>query len=60
VGARAQATLTVGDRLDNDIAPAEMLGMAGILIDREGLEMRKPAVHRIEALTELIGVLDLA
>ncbi len=58
VGARAATTLAVGDRLDNDIAPAETLGMRGILIDREGLEMQDPTVHRIERLTDLPGMLD--
>ncbi len=57
-GGRAETAVAVGDRIDNDVAPAQELGMAGILIDRRGA-VDDPAIHRIERLTELLEVLEL-
>lgn len=58
-GGRPETAVAVGDRIDNDVAPALELGMAGILIDRDG-HVSDPSVHRIERLTELLEVLELA
>lgn len=56
-GARADSTLMVGDRMDNDVAPAVALGMYGVLIDRDG---RAPDVDapRIESLRDLPALIE--
>ncbi len=59
VGAVAETSVAVGDRIDNDIEPARTLGMAGVFIDREGIGLQDPTVLRIEALTELLDILSL-
>lgn len=56
-GARAESTLMVGDRLDNDVAPAMALGMYGVLIDRAGAAYDVD-VPRIDSLRDLIGLIE--
>lgn len=59
VGARPEAALMVGDRLDNDYEPALAVGMAAVLIDREG-RVEDASVTRVGALTELLGLIERA
>lgn len=56
-GARVETTLMVGDRMDNDVAPAVALGMYGVLIDRDGraLDIDAP---RIDSLRDLPGLIE--
>jgi HAD superfamily hydrolase (TIGR01509 family) len=49
--------LVVGDRVDNDVAPALAAGMHGVLIDRAGANTDE-AIHRIAALTELAELVE--
>ncbi|RLT37654.1 MAG: HAD family hydrolase [Chloroflexi bacterium] len=57
-GARVETTLMVGDRMDNDVAPAMALGMYGVLIDRD---RRAPNVDapRIESLRDLPALIEV-
>jgi FMN phosphatase YigB (HAD superfamily) len=55
--ARAETTLMVGDRLDNDVAPAVALGMYGVLLDRDG-QARDIEEPRVESLRDLPGMID--
>lgn len=57
VGATPEAALMVGDRLDNDYTPARAVGMAAVLIDREG-HVEDGAVMRVGALTELLELVE--
>jgi putative hydrolase of the HAD superfamily len=59
VGARPEAALMVGDRLDNDYEPARSVGMTAVLIDREA-RVEDSAITRISALTELPALLERA
>lgn len=56
-GARVETTLMVGDRMDNDVAPAVALGMYGVLIDRDGLA-RDVDEPRIESLRDLPWLIE--
>ncbi|WP_298343168.1 HAD family hydrolase [Ferrimicrobium sp.] len=63
-GVAASEILYVGDRLDNDIAPAQRIGMATVLIRRGpwGYIIKDPEVERrclatINSLTELTALL---
>jgi FMN hydrolase / 5-amino-6-(5-phospho-D-ribitylamino)uracil phosphatase len=56
-GASPETSVMVGDRIDNDVAPAVAVGMAGILLDRRG-EVSDPAIHAIRSLTELPDLLE--
>lgn len=56
-GARVETTLMVGDRMDNDVAPAVALGMYGVLLDREGTA-RDVDSPRIESLRDLPALID--
>ncbi len=58
-GARPEAALMVGDRLDNDYEPARAIGMAAVLIDREG-RIEEAAVARVGVLTELLELVERA
>lgn len=55
-GARPEAAVMVGDRLDNDYEPARRAGMHAILVDRER-KVEDASVVRIEALVELLELL---
>ncbi|MBM4410442.1 MAG: HAD family hydrolase [Chloroflexi bacterium] len=57
-GARAETTLMVGDRMDNDVAPAVALGMYGVLLDRgaRALDVDAP---RIESLRDLLALIEV-
>ena len=57
-GAHAETTLMVGDRMDNDIAPAVALGMYGALLDRErrALDVDAP---RIDSLADLLDLIEV-
>lgn len=57
-GARAEATLMVGDRMDNDIDPAFALGMYGVLLDRDGRAYDVDA-PRIDSLRELPALIEV-
>lgn len=59
VGARAETSLMVGDRLDNDYEPARATGMHAVLIDRER-KVEDPSILRIAALTELLDLVEPA
>ncbi len=59
VGAAPETSVMVGDRLDNDVEPAVRVGMAGVLLDREG-RLSDPAVRTIRSLRELPGILKRA
>ncbi|GMU40290.1 MAG: hypothetical protein AMXMBFR23_11560 [Chloroflexota bacterium] len=59
VGAQPATSVMVGDRIDNDVAPAVGVGMAGILLDRRG-EVSDPAIHAIRSLRELPALLERA
>lgn len=56
--ARAETTLMVGDRMDNDVAPAVALGMYGVLLDRDGraLDVAAPRIDSLRDLPALIEV----
>lgn len=56
-GAHPETSVMVGDRIDNDVAPAVAAGMAGILLDRAG-QVSDPGVHAIRSLRELPGLLE--
>ncbi len=56
-GARVETTLMVGDRMDNDVAPAVALGMYGVLLDRAGAAYDID-VPRIESLRDLPGLIE--
>lgn len=53
----ASSGLMVGDRVDNDVAPALAAGMHGVLIDRAGANS-DAAIYRIAALTELAKLVE--
>ncbi len=57
-GARAATTVMVGDRMDNDVAPAVALGMYGVLIDRDGraADLDAPRIVSLNDLPALIEV----
>lgn len=57
-GARAETTLMVGDRMDNDVQPALALGMYGVLLDRErrALDVDAP---RMDSLAELLDLIEV-
>jgi FMN phosphatase YigB (HAD superfamily) len=57
-GARVETTLMVGDRMDNDVAPAIAIGMYGVLIDRD---RRAPDLDapRIESLRDLSALIEV-
>ncbi|MDO9445023.1 MAG: HAD family hydrolase [Dehalococcoidia bacterium] len=57
VGGRPETSVMVGDRIDNDVAPAVAAGMAGILLDRAG-NVSDSGVHAIKSLRELPGLLE--
>jgi HAD superfamily hydrolase (TIGR01509 family) len=61
-GLAPEAALFVGDRHDNDYAPAREVGMHAVLVDRLG-EQRASAldasVVRIAALTDLLEMVEL-
>jgi len=59
VGARPEAAVMVGDRLDNDYEPARRAGMHAVLIDRER-RVEDASVVRIGALTELLELVERA
>ncbi len=54
-GATAAEAAYVGDSTSDDLLPAQALGMAAILIDREGIGQAPPGVTRIRSLSELVG-----
>lgn len=56
--ARVETTLMVGDRMDNDVAPAIAIGMYGVLIDRVGgaLDVEAPRIESLRDLPALIKV----
>lgn len=58
-GAHAETALMVGDRIDNDIAPAIALGMYGVLLDRAGAapDVDVPRIDSLRDLPALIEVL---
>lgn len=56
-GASPGRALAVGDRLDNDYAPAQAAGLHAVLIDRDGA-VTDPDVLRVGALTELTGLIE--
>lgn len=58
-GARAETTLMVGDRIDNDVAPAIALGLYGVLLDRAGAapDVDVPRIDSLRDLSPLIEVL---
>ncbi|MFN8585868.1 MAG: HAD family hydrolase [Dehalococcoidia bacterium] len=56
-GARAEAALMVGDRLDNDYEPARAAGMHAVLLDRED-RVEDASVVRIRVLTELLEMVE--
>ncbi|MEI6665398.1 MAG: HAD family hydrolase [Chloroflexota bacterium] len=51
--------LMVGDRLDNDVRPAQAVGMHGVLLDRTSA-VHDEDIHRIAALNELPGLIERA
>lgn len=57
-GGTPALAVAVGDRLDNDYEPARLAGIVPVLIDREGA-VQDPAVRRIDALTELLAMVEL-
>ncbi|MGE0227067.1 MAG: HAD family hydrolase [Dehalococcoidia bacterium] len=58
-GARPEAAVMVGDRLDNDYEPARSVGMHAVLVDRER-KVEDPSVLRVSALTELLKLVERA
>ena len=56
-GASPGRPLAVGDRLDNDYAPAQAAGLHAVLIDRDGA-VTDPGVLRVGALTELTALIE--
>lgn len=54
-GGRPETAVSVGDRLENDYAPARALGMHAVLVDRAGA-VSDPGVLRIRTLAELPGL----
>lgn len=57
-GARVETTLMVGDRMDNDVAPAVALGMYGVLLDRAGAAYDVD-VPRIDSLRDLPALIEV-
>ncbi len=53
------AALMVGDRVDNDVRPAQAVGMYGVLLDRSSA-VHDESIHRIAALTELPDLIERA
>lgn len=56
LGIEAGRAVMVGDRVDNDYAPAIAVGMAAVVIDRAA-RVIEPDVLRIGTLTELPGLI---
>jgi HAD superfamily hydrolase (TIGR01509 family) len=56
-GGRPEAAVSVGDRLENDYAPARAIGMHAVLVDRSG-DVSDVDVVRIESLAELPGLVE--
>lgn len=56
-GARAETSLMVGDRMDNDVSPAIALGMYGVLLDRDGRAYDVDA-PRIDSLRDLPALIE--
>ncbi len=48
LGAKAEETMMVGDRLDNDIFPANRLGMTTVRVVSEPFRIQKPRYHADE------------
>ncbi len=53
-GAAAADAAYVGDSALDDLLPAQALGMAAFLIDREGSAQPPPGITRIRSLSELV------
>lgn len=58
LGIEAGRALMVGDRIDNDYAPAIEAGMAAVIIDRDAC-VTDLGVRRVGALTELSGLIEV-
>jgi putative hydrolase of the HAD superfamily len=58
-GGRAETALSVGDRVENDYAPARAIGMSAVLLDRLG-RVSDESINRIASLAELPALIDLA
>lgn len=58
-GGRAGSAVSVGDRFENDYAPARALGMHAVLLDRSG-SASDAALVRIRTLADLPGLLEAA
>ena len=56
MGGRPEATLAIGDRLDNDYHPARAAGLHSVLIDRRN-RVEDPSILRVRSLSELPGLL---
>ncbi len=56
-GVEPGRAVVVGDRVDNDYAPAIAVGVAAVVIDRDA-RVTDAAVLRIGALTELPGLIE--
>ena len=57
-GLDPERVLVVGDRFDNDYAPARVAGLHAVLLDRHGA-VNDPAVVRIATLTELPRLIEV-
>lgn len=55
-GARPEATLAIGDRLDNDYHPARAAGLRAVLLDRRN-RIEDASIVRVRSLSELPGLL---
>lgn len=58
VGARPEAALAVGDRVEHDVLPARLAGLQALLIDRTGAS-RDAELPRIESLSTLLEIVEL-
>lgn len=56
---QAETAVSIGDRVENDYAPARAIGMSAVLVDREG-RVCDPAITRIASLAESPDLLELA
>ena len=59
MGGRPEATLAIGDRLDNDYHPARAAGLHAVLLDRAD-RVEDASILRVRSLSELPGLLTTA
>ncbi len=57
LGVKADEAVMIGNSYESDIAPAEAVGMKGILIDREGNYLDKESIKKLNELLDKIELI---